>query len=98
MNIFSLSLLLYLPGCSYFKATKKYQKYLEHSAFLPDINNEREEKNAEYKRRFSALNRLVLIKYTKDTVLKPLETEWFQFYGEGEEVCMNDCFNLYVPS
>lgn len=69
--------------------------YLQGNVFLPDINNEKFEgsvKEQEYKKRFSKLNKLVLIRAKEDTMVFPSESEWFGTYKDGgwaETLTMN---------
>lgn len=42
-------------------------EYLERNIFLPDINNEGEDKNADYADNLAALKRLVLFRFEDDT-------------------------------
>jgi len=47
-------------------------RYLELSAWLADINNEREEKNVSYVSNLSSLEKFVMIKFTEEkTVIPP---------------------------
>ena len=61
----------------YFRDPANIDQYLEHSNYLADINNERDEKNAPYKENFSKLNKLVLVSFTEDTTLVPKESSQF---------------------
>ena len=70
----------------YFKDITNYNTYLNFSSFLADLNNEKEKKNASYKQRFMALDRVVLIKFSRDTMIIPKETAWFQFYDQNKKV------------
>lgn len=70
----------------YFKNPNDMESYLNFSTFLADLNNERKEKNSSYKERFSNLDRVLLIKFTKDTMIIPRETAHFEFYDEKGEV------------
>ncbi len=72
----------------YFKDINNYESYLQYSTFLSDLNNEKDEKNNEYKKRMEDLEKVVLIKFTEDTMIIPRETAWFEFYesGNGKEV------------
>ncbi|CAG8591605.1 16551_t:CDS:2, partial [Racocetra fulgida] len=58
----------------YFKDPKRLDIYLKKNIFLPDINNELEVKNETYKKNLVTLNKLVLIRFTEDTTLKPGDT------------------------
>ncbi|KAK8442651.1 hypothetical protein ACI3L0_001119 [Candidozyma auris] len=63
----------------YFRNLAEYDKYLENSRFLADINNERDETfDTLAKERFGKLEKLVLVKFSKDTTLVPKESAWFQ--------------------
>ena len=58
--------------------------YRAKSVFLADINNEREEKNEEYKANLVKLQKFVMVKFEDDTVVDPRGTEWFGFYRPGQ--------------
>jgi len=77
----------HLAPAAYWRDTyseKYFDQYLKYSAFLAPINNERQhEKSAQYKERFSALNRLELVKFQNDTIVYPKESEWFGTYNVG---------------
>lgn len=63
----------------YFRDTTQYEKYLEHSGFLADINNERFSSDSfEAKKRFENLQKLVLVQFDQDTTLVPKESAFFQ--------------------
>lgn len=67
----------------YFRDPLQYRSYLEHSNFLCYVNNERPSTfSSEAKERFSRLDKLVLIKFDKDTTLVPKESAYFQELGE----------------
>ncbi|KAJ6114478.1 hypothetical protein N7486_000256 [Penicillium sp. IBT 16267x] len=61
----------------YFRDPEELEPYLEHSAFLADINNERAEKREDYKRRLSSLNGFVMYMFENDTVVVPKESAHF---------------------
>ena len=62
------------------------ESYLESSSFLADINNERESKNDDYKKRLASLDNLVLYLFEDDTVSIPKESAWFSEVLEDETV------------
>lgn len=64
----------------YFKDINDYLNYLQYSSFLSDLNNEKEIKNQSYKDRILNLEKVVLIKFSSDTMIIPKETAWFQYY------------------
>ena len=51
--------------------------YLEHSNFLADVNNEREEKNEKYKDNIARLANLVMFVFEDDETVIPKESGWF---------------------
>ena len=65
---------------------KFFDQYLKYSSYLAPINNEREHaKSAQYKERFSALNRIELVKFQNDTVIYPKDSTWFGTYNVGNK-------------
>jgi len=70
----------------YFKTHKNMENYLKYSSFLADLNNEKEVKNQEFKKRFLELEKVLLIKFTKDTMIIPKETAHFRFYNKNSQV------------
>ncbi|KAK0714544.1 Alpha/Beta hydrolase protein [Lasiosphaeris hirsuta] len=67
-----------LVPAQYYRDPAQYDKYLEFSNFLADINNERPIKNAEYKKNIGLLENLVLYMFEDDTTVIPKETAWFE--------------------
>jgi palmitoyl-protein thioesterase len=61
----------------YFRDPRELDQYLEHSNFLADINNEREVKNATYKKNLSSLNKFAMFMFEEDTVAVPKESSLF---------------------
>lgn len=72
----------HLAPTNYIKIPTDLDAYRDGCKFLPVLNNEFH-KNATYKKRFSSLENLVLIKFEKDVVLVPKETSWFGYYPDG---------------
>ncbi|KAH3687867.1 hypothetical protein WICPIJ_001160 [Wickerhamomyces pijperi] len=65
-------------SAQYFRDTMNYETYLENSAFLADINNEKpESRNQTYADNLSQIDRLVLIQFEQDETLLPKESAWF---------------------
>lgn len=60
-----------------------YTNYITHSQFIAEINNE-VTINPIYKQRLSALKRFVMVKFTGDTIVDPVESEWFGFFAYGD--------------
>lgn len=71
-----------LGPAGYFKYKNSYEMYLEYSSFLAELNNEKEVKYEEYKKRFSKLEKVLLIKNSDDTVVTPINSAWFEFYDK----------------
>ncbi|CAK9304713.1 unnamed protein product [Gordionus sp. m RMFG-2023] len=61
--------------------------YKANSSFLGDINQERSF-NPSYKANLMKLNKLVLIKFLKDSIVIPRESEWFGFYKPGSNTIL----------
>lgn len=57
--------------------------YKKHSLFLADINQERSV-NETYKKNLQMLDKLVLVKFLQDTVVDPVDSEWFGFLKAGQ--------------
>ena len=72
-----------LAFADYWKDSTDQATYLERSRWLADVNNEREDKNAEYKRRMMTLQRYVLVEAVNDTTVAPHVSESHGFYAWG---------------
>jgi len=59
-------------------------EYVEKSLFLADINNQGAEKRDEYATNLGRLDNLVLVKFSRDTMVDPKESEWFGWYDETD--------------
>ncbi|XP_014481216.1 PREDICTED: palmitoyl-protein thioesterase 1 [Dinoponera quadriceps] len=68
---------------SYWHDPLNIDEYVEKSIFLADINNEKVT-NKTYKDNLQKLQNLVLVKFENDTMVQPVETEWFGFYKPGQ--------------
>jgi palmitoyl-protein thioesterase len=67
-----------LVPAQYYRNPEEYEQYLEHSNFLADINNERADKNEQYKKNIAALDNFVMYMFEDDTTVIPKETAWFE--------------------
>lgn len=65
-------------------------EYLEHSNFLADINNEREEKNTTYAERIAELNKFVMLIFTEDQTVVPKESGWFMEVVDDKKIALQD--------
>ncbi|KAL1543332.1 palmitoyl-protein hydrolase [Salvia divinorum] len=72
----------HLAPANYIKIPTDLDAYESGCKFLPVLNNEFH-KNSTYKKRFSSLENLVLIKFENDGVLVPKETSWFGYFPDG---------------
>jgi palmitoyl-protein thioesterase len=66
-----------LVPAQYFRNLNEYDKYLENSNFLADINNERAVKNQKYKENLEKLEKFVMYVFEDDDVVVPKQTSWF---------------------
>jgi len=73
-----------LVQAEYWHDAVNTQEYLTKNIFLPDINNENVI-NQMYKDRLTSLNKFVMVKHLNDTMVEPLESEWFGFYEVGSD-------------
>ncbi|GAU99483.1 hypothetical protein RvY_10480-1 [Ramazzottius varieornatus] len=71
--------------------------YRQKSLFLADINNERL-KNQDYKTNLQKLENFVMVRFLKDSMVYPLESEWFGYYcpGQAETMCHLQNSTLYT--
>ncbi|KAI9739137.1 MAG: hypothetical protein M1834_007350 [Cirrosporium novae-zelandiae] len=76
-----------LVPAQYFRDPKELESYLEHSNFLADINNEREEKNAKYAENLKKLKNFVMVVFKDDRTVVPKESGWF---GERNSTSNDD--------
>ncbi|KAG2241343.1 hypothetical protein Bca52824_093209 [Brassica carinata] len=73
----------HIAPSGYVKIPGEMTKYLEHSKYLPKLNNERpDQRNSTFKDRFMSLHNLVLVMFQNDTTLIPKETSWFGYYTD----------------
>ncbi|XP_010529980.1 PREDICTED: palmitoyl-protein thioesterase 1-like [Tarenaya hassleriana] len=74
-----------LAPSGYIKIPTDITSYLQHSKYLPKLNNEKaDDRNSTFKDRFTSLHNLVLVMFEDDKVLVPKETSWFGFYPDGD--------------
>ncbi|EXJ90710.1 palmitoyl-protein thioesterase [Capronia coronata CBS 617.96] len=66
-----------LVPAQYYRDLNEYDKYLEHSNFLADINNERKVKNATYAENLAKLDKFVMIVFGDDRTVIPKDSGWF---------------------
>lgn len=76
----------------YFRDPEDMENYLEHSAFLADINNEREVKNQTYKENLASLRKFVMFIFEDDLTVIPKVSGWFEEFNKtsGEVIKLKD--------
>ncbi|KAJ6637666.1 Palmitoyl-protein thioesterase 1 [Pseudolycoriella hygida] len=74
----------FLVQATYWHDPLNEQKYVQSSSFLADINNERSI-NQTYIENLMKLKRFVMVKFTKDTIVQPLQSQWFEFYEPNQD-------------
>lgn len=62
----------------YYRDPLDYDRYLDNSNLLADINNERVLKNTTYKQNLATLSNFVMVLFQDDVTLIPKESAWFQ--------------------
>eukprot|EP00275_Glaucocystis_incrassata_P001676 EC123659.1.p1 GENE.EC123659.1~~EC123659.1.p1 ORF type:complete len:197 (+),score=26.79 EC123659.1:68-592(+) len=72
----------------YWKDPKQLDVYRTKSIFLADINNEGDLKKPLYRQNLEALDLMVLVMFTNDTVVVPVVSQWFGFFTPGQAVTM----------
>ena len=82
---------------AYFRYRYNQEYYVENNILLKMLNNENEEKDPEVYKRFSSLEKVMLVKNKKDSVITPVESSWFEFYDfEGNEIVPLRESNFYL--
>ncbi|KAM4872314.1 palmitoyl-protein thioesterase 1 [Thomomys bottae] len=86
-----------LVQAEYWHDPIKEDVYRNHSIFLANINQERYV-NESYKKNLMALKKFVMVKFLNDSVVDPVESEWFGFYrsGQAQEVIPLQETDLYI--
>lgn len=74
----------YLVQATYWHDPLNEYVYKESSTFLADINNERVV-NETYIQNLQSLNKFVMVKFTKDKIVQPIESQWFGYYKPGQD-------------
>ncbi|XP_060535661.1 palmitoyl-protein thioesterase 1 [Cylas formicarius] len=74
-----------LVQATYWHDPLNEEEYRNHSTFLADINNERVV-NQTYIKNLQTLQNFVMVKFANDTMVQPVDSEWFGFYKPGQAV------------
>jgi len=70
-----------LVQAEYWHDPANLEEYRRASVFLADINQERSPK-ASYKQNLMKLRNFVMVKFLRDSMVQPRESEWFGFYKD----------------
>ncbi|XP_030073821.1 palmitoyl-protein thioesterase 1 isoform X2 [Microcaecilia unicolor] len=73
----------HLVQAQYWHDPLNEEQYRNSSIFLADINQERY-LNESYRKNLMALKKFVLVKFLKDSMVDPAESEWFGFYRPAQ--------------
>ncbi|KAI1901769.1 hypothetical protein AGOR_G00037810 [Albula goreensis] len=73
----------HLVQAQYWHDPLNEELYRTHSLFLADVNQERVV-NKTYKKNLQSLEKFVMVKFLKDTIVDPVDTEWFGFLKPGQ--------------
>ncbi|XP_005993967.1 palmitoyl-protein thioesterase 1 [Latimeria chalumnae] len=73
----------HLVQAEYWHDPLNEELYRNNSIFLADINQEKTI-NASYKKNFMNLTKFVMVKFLKDSMVCPMDSEWFGFYKPGQ--------------
>ncbi len=95
--IYNDYIIQHMGPSSYYKFKWDQKLYLSKNLFLKDLNNEGSVKNESYYNRMTKLNKVMLIKGKKDTVITPRESSWFEFYDfEGRNIVKLENSDFYI--
>lgn len=72
----------HIAQATYWHDPIRAEQYRERSTFIAEINNEKSI-NKDYVYRLHRLNRFVMVKFLRDEMVQPLESQWFGFYAPG---------------
>ncbi|QSL64063.1 hypothetical protein MERGE_000218 [Pneumocystis wakefieldiae] len=69
----------------YYRDTSDMDSYLVYNPFLPDVNNERQIKNATYAKNLASLESFVMVEFENDRVIIPKGSSHFNDYDKNED-------------
>jgi len=84
-NTWSAYVQSHVVPAQYYRDPKDLETYLEHSGFLADINNERQDKNVTYKQNLVKLKGFVMYMFEEDETVVPKESSWFAEVVEDDD-------------
>ncbi|EAA07412.4 AGAP001058-PA [Anopheles gambiae str. PEST] len=74
----------FLVQATYWHDPLNESKYRTSSTFLADINNE-QFINKTYVKNLQKLNKFVMVQFNNDSIVQPLQTQWFGYYKPGQD-------------
>jgi len=74
-----------LIQAQYWHDSLDLELFKEKSIFLADILNARDIKNETYSENLQKLSNFVMVRFLKDTMVIPQESEWMGFYAPGQD-------------
>ncbi|XP_052870898.1 palmitoyl-protein thioesterase 1-like isoform X1 [Anopheles cruzii] len=74
----------FLVQATYWHDPLNEEAYKNFSTFLADINNERTV-NQTYINNLQLLNKFVMVRFNNDTIVQPVESQWFGYYKPGQD-------------
>lgn len=78
---------------------QQHQNYLDHSIFLPYLNNEKDNVRMDQnKLRFESLNSLTMIMFSRDEIIFPKESAWFSQLDPAGKVVPMEQTDLYTKN
>jgi len=83
-----------ITPAQYWHNPLNHPEFLNGSHYLADINNERLEKNAEYRENLLKLENFVLAKWLQDQTIIPGASAHFGFYLDGQDILTEDLQSL----
>eukprot|EP00035_Acanthoeca_spectabilis_P037041 m.43264 g.43264 ORF g.43264 m.43264 type:complete len:304 (-) comp8407_c0_seq1:1684-2595(-) len=75
----------HIAFAAYWRDPMNYTSWLKYNKFLADINNLRLIKNSTYKANMASLNAFLMMYTTKDGIVVPKDSPWFDFFAEGSD-------------
>ena len=70
----------------YFRVSNHLKRYENSKSVLLNVNNHKDKYDSEAKRRFSSLQKLVLIGFKRDTMISPEQSAFFAEYDENHNL------------
>ena len=75
-----------MAPADYYRPWWNIDRYYEKSIFLPDINNEDEQKDVGYKARLTSVKNFGLWMWLQDNTVVPKESEWFGYWDNQRDL------------